>query len=215
VITEPVELTSAGGIRLSAEIDWPDVPGRVPLVAFAHGWGSGKGSPRNRAVAERLALAGIAALRLDFTGHGESGGHRAQSTWEQQAADLKAALDYALSRPEVSAAGLAGSSTGGIAAMMLAAADDRVRALVLREPRTEGAGDLAPRIKAPTLILQGGAASPLAADIHRLSRQLLGPHRLVVIEGGGHLFEDPATFRVVLAQTVAWFEEHLLGRAPA
>lgn len=211
-MAERVRFESAAGISLAGEIDWPEAPRPVPIVVFSHGWGSSKASPRNTVIARRLAERGLASLRFDYTGHGESGGSLDESTWRQQVADLAAALAYARERPEVSAVGLAGASTGGLVALRVAAADERLGALVLREPRTEGAGNFAARISAPTLILQGGEVSPLAADIKRLAELLTCPHRLVIIEGGGHLFEEPATFEAVVEQTLAWFERHLLGR---
>jgi pimeloyl-ACP methyl ester carboxylesterase len=211
---ERVEFESANGIRLVGEIDWPTAARPVtalpvPAVVFSHGWGSGKGSPRNVVIARHLAQAGIAAFRIDFTGHGESGGTPAESTLSQQVADLGAALDYLGTRPEVSSLGVAGSSSGGLAAIILAADDPRVAAVVLREPRTEGTWEAARRITAPTLLIQGGAASPLQEPIRRFAQALKYPHRLLVIEGGGHLFEDPATFEVVVRQTVDWFRTHL------
>ena len=207
--TERVELESANGMRLAGEIDWPEAAPPLPAVVFSHGWGSGKCSPRNLVIAQRLAEAGLAALRFDFTGHGDSSGTEADSTWAQQVADLGAAVDFMLARPEVTRVGVAGASTGGLVALRLAARHEGVSALVLREPRSEGAESYAHLILAPTLLLQGGRASPLRSDILRLAGLLRCPHRLVEIEGGGHLFEDPATFEVVVEQTVDWFAEHL------
>jgi pimeloyl-ACP methyl ester carboxylesterase len=218
-VAERVEFTTldfASGepVRLVGEIDWPLTPPPVPGVVFSHGWGSGKGSRRNVVIAQHLAQAGMAALRFDYTGHGESWGTPEQSTWGQQAADLARAISYMLSRPEVSRVGVAGASTGGLAAIRVTADDERIQALVLREPRAEDTDRLVPRLKAPTLIISGGAASPLLAELRRLDSLLGCPHRLLVIEGGGHLFEDPATFEIVTRQTVAWFERHLLGLPP-
>ncbi len=209
--TERVEIPSAAGQRLAAEMDWPAGRAPVPAVAFSHGWGSGKASPRNRQIARHLVKAGIAALRLDFTGHGESTGTEEDSTLGQQTADLTAALSYLRQRPEVSAVGVAGSSSGGLPALRLAAEDPRLGALVLREPRSEGMLEAAGRIQAPTMLISGGAASPLLEPIRRLADVLECPHRLVIIEGGGHLFEAPAAFEAVTHVTVSWFRLHLLG----
>jgi putative phosphoribosyl transferase len=208
--SERVEFESANRMRLVGEIDWPRLRVPLPAVVFSHGWGSSKHSPRNTVIAARLAEAGIAAFRIDFTGHGESSGTPEDSTWAQQVADLKSALDYLAGRPEIGAVGVAGASTGGLVAIMFAAEDERVRALVLREPRTEGTDVLAARIKAPTLLIQGGAASPLQPAIRHLARLLRCAHRLEIIEGGGHLFEDPRTFQVVVEKTVEWFQNYLL-----
>ncbi|MFH0811118.1 MAG: alpha/beta fold hydrolase [Pseudomonadota bacterium] len=214
--TERVEFTSAAGaIPLVGEIDWPaQRKPQVPAVIFSHGWGSGKASPRNRIIAGALAEAGIAAFRIDFTGHGESGGSEIQSTLGQQVADLSAAVDHLATHFGLTCLGLAGSSSGGLAALRVASREPRLAALVLREPRSEGMEAEASRITAPTLLIQGGEASPLHAAIRRLAAIMTCPHRLLVIEGGGHLFEAPGTFDIVSEETVRWFRTHLPLASP-
>src|SRR4030088_3095425 len=71
-VTVPV-----GDVRLAGDLNVP--PGARGLVVFAHGSGSGRFSPRNRAVADFLVRAGLATLLMDLL------------TGEEEAEDLRTA----------------------------------------------------------------------------------------------------------------------------
>src|ERR1700704_2278050 len=58
-VTVPV-----GDVRLAGDLDVP--PGARGVVVFAHGSGSGRFSPRNRAVAEALVAGGLAPPLMDL-----------------------------------------------------------------------------------------------------------------------------------------------------
>ena len=66
------------GIQLSGTLRLPDDP--AGLVIFAHGSGSSRFSPRNRAVAAHLNMAGVATLLFDLLTEGEAGDRAAYST---------------------------------------------------------------------------------------------------------------------------------------
>lgn len=76
---------------------------------------------------------GLAVLRFDFRGSGDSGGEFHEMTVSREIEDARAALDFLASRPEVDPArlGVLGLSLGGCVAACLAGTDERVRALVL------------------------------------------------------------------------------------
>ncbi len=174
------------------------------MIVFAHGWGSGKASPRNRAVAEGLQAAGFAALLFDFTGHGESEGTQADSTPEQQVEDLDAAIGalQGVEGVDPGRLGVVGASAGGAVALVRAAVDTRIRAMVLRSANPAGTGDAADRVTVPTLLVVGERDEPIRAA----NEELLG-----------HVFEDPDALRRVVAVTVDWFADHVgreSGMAP-
>lgn len=107
--------------------------------------------------ARHLARHGIAALRFDFRGSGESEGEFADMTIEGEISDAVAALDWLSAQPEIEKAriGILGLSLGGLVAACLAGRDPRVRALVLwaapsnlAEVLTKGAAN-APRPPVP------------------------------------------------------------------
>src|SRR6185436_5529461 len=61
--SRPVRIPADGAV-LSGDLDLP--PGARGVVAFAHGSGSSRHSPRNRRVAEGLRQAGLGTLLLDL-----------------------------------------------------------------------------------------------------------------------------------------------------
>jgi dienelactone hydrolase len=86
-----------------------------------------------RGIADALAGCGIATLRLDDRGVGESEGDAAGATAEDTAADTRAAVRFLRARPDIDPRriGLVGHSYGGQIAPMVAADDAELAALVL------------------------------------------------------------------------------------
>ena len=81
--------------------------------------------------AARLASAGFAVLALDHRGFGGSGGRRCHEDSQGKLADLRAAVTFLQSRPEVDGdrIGLLGVCLGGGYAVRAASQDPRVRAV--------------------------------------------------------------------------------------
>jgi putative phosphoribosyl transferase len=206
-----VSFKNAHGRRLSGLLVLPPSGGPHPVAVFAHGWGSGKGSPRNRAVAEALLAAGFAALLFDFTGHGESEGSPDESTLGQQVEDLGAALDAVETFDDVDAGriGVVGASSGAAVAIMRAATDARVRALVLRSPNPEGAEWAIPRVTAPTLLVVGEHDEPIRILNEELAVRFGGRCQMAVVPKGDHLFGDPWALDRAATLTVGWLRDHL------
>lgn len=86
--------------------------------------------------ARTLAEHGIASLRIDYRGFGDSAGTREDMTFSDLIADSLAAIDYLATLPEVNVQrlGLLGLSTGGLIAAETAARDPRVQSVVLWSP---------------------------------------------------------------------------------
>jgi dienelactone hydrolase len=86
-----------------------------------------------RDIADRLVSCGVATLRLDDRGVGESAGNANAATAEDTKADAEAALRYLRSRSDIDPArlGLIGHSYGGVIAPMVAADDPSLSAVVL------------------------------------------------------------------------------------
>lgn len=211
-----VRFLSKQGIHLAGLLHLPEEAPPYGAVVFAHGYDSGKDSPRNIPIAIELNACGLAAFLIDFTGHGESEGEREQSTIEQQTSDLAAAINFLSFQPEIDRhlIGINGSSSGALAAVRVAAGDERVMSLVLRSPRTDDLGYLAKSIIVPTLIVQG-SLDPLLSQTRLFYDQLIGESRLQIIEGGTHLFEDEDQFLTVTQATADWFERTLVPRDEA
>ena len=86
-----------------------------------------------RQLADSLARRGIAVLRMDDRGTGASGGTFKGSTSEDFAEDVRAALAYLRTRPEIrpDRLGVLGHSEGAIIAPMVAEKEPNLRAIVL------------------------------------------------------------------------------------
>ncbi|WP_310397944.1 alpha/beta fold hydrolase [Hymenobacter sp.] len=127
---ETVTLTSQpGDVRLVGTLSIPDGPGPFPAAALLSDMGphdrdARQGDYRLFAVlASALARQGIAVLRLDDRGVGESGGAGALATTADLVRDAQAALTYLRLRPSIdpSRTGLIGHGEGGNVALLAAA----------------------------------------------------------------------------------------------
>jgi dienelactone hydrolase len=206
-----VSFKNSRGLLLAGELLTPPSGGPHPVVVFAHGWGSGKASPRNRAAAEALVAEGIASFLFDFTGHGESEGTKEESTQAQQIDDLRAAISALEDFDEIDTTrlGLMGASSGALLALLLAAESQKIRALVLRSGNLDGAEDVAPRARVPTLLVVGEDDKATRVSNEALVGRLGGPRRLEVVPGGSHLFENPEALRRAITLAVDWFKRYL------
>ena len=91
-----------------------------PMVILMHGIFSSKDYGPMPQLAKGLAQAGIASIRFDFNGHGQSDGRKQDMTIEKEIADAKAIWNYVQGLPYVSSVGLLGHSQGGVIASMVA-----------------------------------------------------------------------------------------------
>jgi uncharacterized protein len=126
----------SGTFRIAGQLFLPNASQFAPpypAVVICHGIGSRKES--HGAFAGFMAQHGFAALCFDFRGHGESDGQLDEHTLD----DVRAAIDFVATRPEVDPARLAlrGSSMGGMLALHAAVDDTRVRAVAAIAPAIE------------------------------------------------------------------------------
>ena len=106
--------------------------------------------------------------------------------------------------------GLFGASTGAAAALVAAARrPERVAAVVSRGGRPDLAMPALAEVRAPTLLIVGGADTEVLAMNRDALARLGGPKTLDVVPGATHLFEEPGTLEAMTARAVAWFERHL------
>lgn len=187
------------------------------LVVFAHGSGSGRSSPRNRAVARTLQQAGLATLLVDLLSEREqlldarSGSLRFDIVL--LATRLAAIVDWAAAQPSLRAlpVGLFGSSTGAAAAMLAAAARPaRVSAVVSRGGRVDLAEAALHLVRAATLLVVGSEDDAVLELNERALAELGCEKQLFVVEGAGHLFEEPGALEIVAGVAARWFATHLV-----
>jgi dienelactone hydrolase len=202
-----------GDLGLAAFLGIP--PQARGVVIFAHGSGSGRMSPRNNYVARRLRDAGFATLLLDLLLPSEESDRRNVFDIGLLAARLRLAVDWCAANPETATLRPAffGASTGAGAALRAAADDHRVAAIVSRGGRPDLAGiDALVRVDSPTLMIVG-SLDDVVIGLNRNARDAMRCERqLVIVQGAGHLFEEPGTLDEVVDLASAWFG-HYFGEA--
>jgi pimeloyl-ACP methyl ester carboxylesterase len=182
------------------------------LVAFAHGSGSSRLSPRNTHVATQLNGQGFATLLFDLLSEREAEDRRNVFDIPLLGNRVLEALRWTDQQPDLAALriGIFGASTGAAAALVAAAAaPDLVKAVVSRGGRPDLAGDALRDVEAPTLLIVGGRDHDVL-DLNRAAQaQMRCPTSLIVVPGATHLFEEPGTLDQVVAAASRWFSKHL------
>ncbi|WP_135504472.1 bifunctional alpha/beta hydrolase/OsmC family protein [Roseovarius aestuariivivens] len=126
--TERFTFRGHAGHELAARLDLPDGP-HLATALFAHCFTCSKDIPAARRIAARLAGAGIAVLRFDFTGLGHSGGEFENTSFRSNIEDLVLAA-RALKAQGMPPSLLVGHSLGGAAVLGAAGQIDSVKAVV-------------------------------------------------------------------------------------
>jgi putative redox protein len=170
---ERVEFPGARGERLVGRLERARSGPTTGFALFAHCFTCSKDLKATRRISRELAERGIAVLRFDFTGLGESEGDFADTDFSSNIEDLVAAADFLRDQYEAPQI-LIGHSLGGTAALVAASRIEEVRAVVtiaapsdtdhLRELLVE---------KAPAVEQGETAEINLAGRTFRIKRQLL------------------------------------------
>src|SRR5512145_2419449 len=209
----PSVKVASGSVQLEGSLELPTAPRGV--VAFAHGSGSSRRSPRNRYVAGELNKAGLGTLLLDLLTIDEDRDVERRFDIALLTARLADAVHFLAEHKATRAlpVGLFGASTGAASALRVAAAmPQRIGAVVSRGGRPDLAGDTAlARVKAPTLLIVGAEDSGVI-ELNEQARDTLAhcERKLVLVPGATHLFEEPGTLEQVARLAAAWFARHLV-----
>lgn len=201
-------------VELTGELRMP--AGARGIVLFAHGSGSSRLSPRNRAVAGALNDASLATLLFDLLTPNEAmidertGALRFDIALLSQR--LVGAIDWAHTQPSLRALriGLFGASTGAAATLIAAAhCPQRIGAVVSRGGRPDLAMDELARVRAPTLLIVGGLDGAVIRMNRSAAKHLQVEHEVAIVPGATHLFEEPGKLDEVARLACAWFAKHL------
>jgi alpha-beta hydrolase superfamily lysophospholipase len=207
-----------------------------PCVIASHGLFSSKESEKLVEIGEYFSAKGIALIRYDHQGCGESEGDLSKTTVSSRIRDLEAIVDLAVHHPLVGDRfGLLGSSMGGFISIFKGAVDRRVKALALwatpshlgdmragrdaeNPPLGEGffrdteRYDAGQAIKnlGHCLILHGGGDElvPLS-QAKELYASALSPKHLEIFPKGDHRFTDPQQRRRAIKMSLDWFQKYL------
>jgi putative phosphoribosyl transferase len=214
-LTEPIRRqveTPAGLRKLSGILTIP--ADALAVVAFAHGSGSGRFSPRNQAVARVLEQGGLATLLLDLLEEEEAEDRAKVFDIELLAERLQSAADWLGKQPETAALplGYVGASTGAGAALVAAARNPAgIGAVVSRGGRPDLAGAYLHAVHAPTLLIVGGNDEPVIELNEQAFHVLRCTKELIVVPGATHLFEEPGTLEEVACLAEEWFRRYLIS----
>ncbi|MCA9580941.1 MAG: alpha/beta fold hydrolase [Myxococcales bacterium] len=116
--SEEISFPATAGHRLVGRLHRTAAPPRA-FALFAHCFTCGKDLRSARRISDALASRGIATLRFDFTGLGESQGDFVDSTFSSNIDDLVAAAHYLRDHHEAPSI-LVGHSLGGAAVLAAA-----------------------------------------------------------------------------------------------
>ena len=222
--------------KISGVLHLPD-QSLPPCVIASHGLLSSKESEKYIALGERVSKEGIAMLRFDFRGIGESEGRLEDDTVSRRITDLGAAVNFVLSRPGLGKRiGLVGSSLGGYVSLFKAASDKEVRALVLwatpfhlddlGSKKQEGDPPLPakaffrdlPRHRLQTvlakvsncMVIHGEKDELVPTDqAWEIFQGLSGPKEIHILEGADHRLTQPLHRQRAMDLTAEWFKKFL------
>jgi len=233
--TEKVSFISEG-YKISGILHLPEKE-NPPCVVASHGLLSSKDSEKYIALGERLSKEGVAMLRFDFRGIGESEGTEEDNTVSKKVADLGEAINFVRSHPALAnRIGLLGSSLGGFLSLIKASMDKEIRAIVIWATPLH-MGDLKskerdkdtplppeaffkdlPKHRLPPLlpkvsnclVIHGEKDELVPVDQAREIFHSLGsPKEIQIIEGADHRLTDPRHRQRAMDLSVEWFNEYL------
>ena len=129
------KISIQGKGKLSAYLQKPCTDYRGPIAVLMHGFMANKKLEPLKSIANELENRGIASLRFDFDGHGESEGRFRDMTVLTELEDARRVIDYVRRAGAYDSIALVGHSQGGVVAGMIAGElGDEIKALVQLAP---------------------------------------------------------------------------------
>jgi len=207
-VDEEVEI-ELRGFTLPGHLTVPPSPRGV--VVFVHDGASGT-DERDRLVARGLCGAGLGALRFDLvdTHEGVDAAPVPAFDLDVLAVRLLVVTRWLRARRSTHGCriGYFGVGTGAAVALLAAAEDPAIGAVVSRAGRLELVTSRVETIEVPTLLLVGNGANA-RDEAEQVSRALHGPRDIAVVPDAGELFMEPAALDAVAQLASAWFLRHL------
>jgi putative phosphoribosyl transferase len=208
-------LIPSDSVQLEGELTIPKHA--TSVVLFAHGSGSSRLSPRNQFVAEVLQNAGIGTLLFDLLKEEEAEDRENVFDIDFLAHRLSDATRWLRHRDgtRTPPLGYFGASTGAAAALVAAAQEKAIGAVVSRGGRPDLAIRHLTGVTAPTLLIIGGHDFGVIELNEKAYRVLRCEKSLKIVPGATHLFEEPRALEQVAELAAEWFTRHLKASGSA
>lgn len=206
----------AGDVSINGSLSIP--PDTSGIVIFAHGSGSGRFSPRNRFVAEKLNSRGLSTLLIDLLTEEEEIEDEVTREYRFNIDLLAERLVYAThftkTHPNTQdlPVGYFGASTGAAAALVAAARlPKNVQTIVSRGGRPDLAGDALKDVETPVLFVVGEEDREVIKLNEEAMNRMTNAKftQLAIIPGATHLFEEPGALGQVASKASDWFLKYL------
>jgi len=233
--TEKVSFQSEGQ-KVSGILHFPERE-HPPCVIASHGLLSSKDSEKYIALGGWLAKEGIAMLRFDFRGIGESEGRMNNDTVSRRVTDLGSAIGFIRSYSELGdRIGLVGSSLGGFVSLINASMEKEIKAIVIwatpfhmddlgskkQEEDYPLPGEaffkdltkhrllpLLPKVS-NCLVIHGEEDELVPLDqAWKIFQNLSVPKEILVIGGADHRLMNPEHRQRAIHLSVEWFKKYL------
>lgn len=215
---EHLILVGSDTVRLEGILDIPD--DAQGIVLFAHGTGTSRHHPRNRAVAQTFHESGLATLLIDLlTPEEEQLDQRTQHLRFNiglLATRLLDATDWLMHFPPTSHLHIGYFGAGAAAGAALVAAAERpdsIGAVVLRCGRPDLAGLALSRLRAPALFIVGEKDFSAIVLNREAMIHINAEKKFMTIPRATHAFEEPGALEEVTYQASLWFEHYLAPEA--
>ena len=224
------------GMRILGILHLPDEKS-PPCVIASHGLLSSKESEKYVALGEQMSTEGMAMLRFDFRGIGESDGRLEDDSVSRRIVDLGSAISFVRSYPGMgNRVGLLGSSLGGYVSLIGASMEKEIRAVViwatpfhlddlgskkqekdyplpgkafLKDLPRHQLLPLLPRVT-NCLVIHGEKDELVPVDqAWEIFHTLGAPKEIHVIEDADHRLTKPLHRRRAIELSVDWFKKYL------
>ena len=131
--------------KLAVVLQTPKDKKTYPLVIIAHGFNANKEMNLLADLSNQLNQRGIATLRFDFNGHGQSEGAFVDMTIPNELEDARRIYAYSAKLPDIESVSMVGHSMGAVVVALLAGelGTDKIKTLVLMSPAPELTEDTA------------------------------------------------------------------------
>lgn len=228
------------GLRINAWLHLPDTlnnSGGFSSVIGSHGFLSDGNSSKMIALAKALNNEGIAFLRLDHRGCGESEGVFSEVTsLDGRSKDIISGISLLKNHPRLNGKfGVFGSSMGGATAInvygeinacaiVVLAAPVKGSSIIRRpdDPNPHGLTedfyerglefDITGKISElnKCLVFHGGSDQVVpVSNAHEIIKSATDPKKIIIFENGDHRVTDPNHQKILIEESVKWFVSHL------